>query len=280
MRGRINYRLTVQFAYQKASRWWGLWITLVLLGVAGLYLTMFGLISTGLDRRIGLWTVALALLPLFLAVGTGLTIMSRLNRRRIGQVSTRLRSLGFQVVEKPSADERSQFAAPIAHLLPTLGLQTGATGIKWFAVEQEPATKARLFEHEFVTGSGKTTQEHHHTVIVWPAGHRDLHDAGIPTAPWFFMGRFTGLIRRATRKRELKLPEFADVARTWSLVGDATTAARFLTPEIRRILDHSPKNEAWSVGAGWVCCEFKGTLDAENAERFLTHARSAMMTIP
>jgi hypothetical protein len=265
-----------RFAYRKASRWWGLWITVMLAGVLGLILTVFLLISTGLDRRLGFWTAVIAMVPLFLAIVTGLTVMAKLNRRRIERVAARLRELGFHVVEKPANPERANFAAPIGHLLPTLGLKTGATGITWFAVAQTGASKALLFEHAFTTGSGRASAEHHHTVKAWPAGHPDLRDVGLANAPWFFMGRFSRFTRRISRKRELVSPEFNDVAHAWSLLGDATTATRFLTPVVRRALDLSPKNEAWSVGAGWVCCAFKGTFDAANLDPFLSHTRSVL----
>lgn len=142
--------------------------------------------------------------------------------------------------------------------------------------EQGDGPKALLFEHCYTTGSGKTTVEYLHTVMARPAGHRDFSDGALPTAPWLFMGKYPGSRRRSRRKQELTSPELVDVAQTWSITGDATTAARFLKPHVRRTLETSPAFEAWCIGAGWVCCSFEGTLDAENMERFLAHSREVL----
>jgi hypothetical protein len=237
---------------------------------------MFGLIASGLDKRLGGWAIAIGLAPLFIAMLIGWISIARLNRQRVQNVVAELRRHGFDVLEKPTEVERLQFAAQMIPLFKALNLRTEAAGIQWCAVQGAGSHRAVLFEHEFFTGSGKSTREHHHTVLAWPAGHPDIGDPGLATGPWFFMGQYAWLMRREVRDRELKLPEFADLAKTWSLLHDSGTAARFLTPKVRAALERAPKQEAWAMGAGWVSCSFNGTLNAAGIGPFTAHARSVI----
>jgi hypothetical protein len=41
-------------------------------------------------------------------------------------------------------------------------------------------------------------------------------------------------------------------------------------------MGRSPVGEEWCLGSGWICCAFKGTLDAQNIESFLAHARTIL----
>jgi len=218
------------------------------------------------------------LVPVFATLIGGLAVafivISRRNRQRIQRVAAWLDGSGYEVTVKPTETGRADFAAPLAHLLPSLDLRTGPIGIQWFAVQR--TSGVRLFEHLYTRGSGKTYQEHFHTVIAWPAGHPELGSSGLATAPWLFMAQYNRFLRRDVRKRELQLPEFADVAERWSILGDAATAARFLKPAVRAQLANSPKQETWCMGAGWVCCLFKGVVDAPQIEQFLAHSREIL----
>jgi hypothetical protein len=261
-------------AYKGASQQIGLWL-LFSFGAVAAFLTVVMLsIHFHLEKVLGGWTMVPALATLIGIIVTGWIVTSRRNRQRIQRVATRLDADGFQVVAKPTESERTDFAAPLAHLLPSLDLRHGPVGIQWFAVQLTGG--ARLFEHLYITGSGKTTQEHYHTVLAWPASHPDLGSSGFATAPWLFLAQYNRFLRRDVRKRELQLPEFADVAKRWSLIGDATTATRFLRPAVRSQLDNSPKQETWCMGAGWVCCMFKGVVDIPQLEQFLAHARETL----
>lgn len=261
-------------AYKGASQQIGLWF-LFSFGAVAAFLTVVMLsIHFHLERVLGGWTMVPALATLIGGIVAGWIVTARRNRERIQRVAARLAGDGFQVVPKPTEAERADFAAPLAHLLPSLDLRQGATGIQWHAVQ--PAGGARLFEHLYMTGSGKTTQEHYHTVIAWPAGHPDLGNSGLATAPWLFLAQYNKFLRRDVRKRELQLPEFADVAKRWSLIGDAATAARFLKPTVQMQLGNSPKQETWCMGAGWVCCMFKGVVDVPQLEQFLAHSRGIL----
>ena len=180
------------------------------------------------------------------------------------------------MTERPSDAEKAEFAAPLLHLFPTLQLLQGAAFIEWFAVQKSGPVKMHLFEHQYVTGSGKYTQVHHHTVAAWPSGHADVGDASLPTAPWFLIGSYPWLRRRVLKKSSLQDPAFADVPPHWVLHGAVPTGSQFLTRNVRAQLERAPEGEEWCLGAGWIICSFKGTLDAENAERFLAHARAIL----
>ena len=262
-------------AYRKASQGTGAWVFMCVVGIILFFVAIFGSMATGLDRSLGGWTMAIAFVPLFSGVAGGWVLVARIKRRRIVSLLQRLNGIGFQTVQNPNTAEREKFAARIIHLFPSHSLPPSAAGIQWLALEasSEPA-KILLLEYEHMTGSGKSLQEHDYTLVAWPADHADLRSSpALANGPWFFAGKFSRFVRRAYRDRELKLAEFADMSADWSLLGDAATAARFLSPAARRELELSPRAETWSVGAGWVCCVFKGALDPENAERFLAHVR-------
>ena len=265
-----------QPAYRKASDQTGLML-IAFAATVGSIATPLLLIHTEAVERFGIWIVLTCALPLLAALIFGFRIYQRSKRDRIGLIVTRLGANGLRVLPKPALMQQEEFAAPLAHLLPTLGLaKTGAAGIQWLCAHGTGAATVRIFEHEYITGGGRTTNVHTHTVAAWPAGHPEIGDPALATAPWFMMARTSWLLRRVTRQQELQHPDFADLAKDWSIRGDAATARRFLTPAVRAQLAHSSHGEAWSVGAGWVCCSSNGLLAAEQLERFLAHARATL----
>jgi len=198
--------------------------------------------------------------------------------RRAGEVAA-LERAGFRTVERPTEEQRREFFAPLAHLGATLDLQGGASKLKWFAVEGGGGSPARrVFEHEYTTGGGRTTQLFPHTVVAWPEGHAELlrRSSNLARAPWFMMVRLTRMQRRFRKDAELKLPEFATLSEDWFFRGDPATAKQFLAPSLERFVRRSPVGEEWSVGAGWICCSFKGILDAEGIVSFLDHSRQTL----
>ena len=262
--------------YHKANQRMGLWLVICFTGIAAQFGTMALLSRYGVYERLGIWSMAIGVLPLLIAFFVGWRVLARLNRERIGRIAAYLAERGFEVTEKPSDAERTAFAAPLEHLMATLELRYGAARIEWFAVQTAGPQKLRLFEHVFTTGSGKTTQVHQHTLLAWPAGHPDLREATLANAPWFMMTRYPWLKRRTVRDRELKDPAFADLAQRWSIFGASDTVRRFLKPAVRAKLQTSPQGESWSVGAGWICCSFNRTLDATNFDRFLRNGREIL----
>lgn len=53
-----------------------------------------------------------------------------------------------------------------------MNLQRGAAGLEWIAMLPEGDEAMRLFEYEFTTGSGRSTQIHMYTLAGWPVGRR------------------------------------------------------------------------------------------------------------
>jgi hypothetical protein len=256
-----------------------LWVVICLGGLALEIGLWFGLSAIEADKRFGAWVIVPCLLPFIGAVVFGWWLLRRLNRQRIARVAARLRPLGFEIEERPVANGNAAgFFAPLESILSPFALRLGSAGIAWFAGQSASAgpVRCRLFEHEFTTGSGKTTQVHQHTIIAWPAGHGDLAGSDVAARPWFFMGRFPWLKRRVMRKHELDDPALVDLAKVWSLQGDGATGRHFLTPSVRARLAESPRGEQWSIGHGWVIAAFDGTLDKRAIERMLTHCRSVI----
>jgi hypothetical protein len=260
-------------AYKKASQGTGLWVVICLTGLGIQTAVLLLMMSAGWEKRYGAWVFGLAVIPFPVALLVGWRLLARQKRGRIGHIVPRLGRLGFRVTENPNDAEKQEFSAPVGHLFSAFLLQTGAAGLQWIAVDGNAPAPARLFEHEYLTGSGKSRQTHHTTVMAWPAGHPELRDAGLASSPWFTMARWSWWTRRTVRHQELKNSEFADVAKAWSLRADEGTARRFLTPTTRAALQESPRDETWFVGAGWVCCSIRGALDESNLAKFLAHGR-------
>ena len=237
---------------------------------------MVFLSSSGLMDRLGWWVFIPGTLPFFIAFFVGRKVLLRFNHNRLARLKQWLEPRGWTMTEKPSETEKTEFAAPLIHLFPTLQLLQGAGRIEWFAVQASGAEAMRLFEHEYVTGSGKYTQVHHHTIAAWPAGHREVGDATLSTAPWFLIGSYPRLRRRVLKKNSLQDPAFAGLPPQWVLYGSVPTGTRFLTPRVRAELERAPEGEEWCLGSGWIICSFQGTLDTENAERFLAHAKTIL----
>ena len=265
-----------QPAYRKASVWTGWWLAICLLGVAAQIGVLFYLSSSGLMDRMGAWAFIPGTLPPIIAMAIGWRVLWRFNRERVRRLAQRLETLGFQMNERPDEAGKNEFAGPLLHLFPTLELQHGAAPIQWCAVQTGGPVSLRLFEHEFTTGSGKFTQVHYHTIAAWPSGHGEVGDAGLPTAKWFLIGCYPWLIRRVRKQGALHDAAFADLPSRWVLHGDAATGARFLSPRVRSELERAPQGEEWCLGAGWICCSFRGTLDAANVGEFLAHARAVL----
>jgi len=246
------------------------------LGIAGQLGFMYLLWATGWMNRLGGWVIPVGGVPFVIAMFTYWRIYLRLNRERVAGVARCLDGLGFRVTEAPSDAAKIDFCTPIAHLVPYLDLGPGAVGVQWCAIQNTISqTKALLFEHRYQTGSGKSTVEWTRTLLAWPAGHPDISNAVLPQLAWFTMARYPRFFRRL-QKDELKDAAFAELASDWCLKHDAATARQFLSPAVRAELLRSPRGEAWYIGAGWVCCSFQGTLDGENADRFISHGRAVM----
>jgi hypothetical protein len=261
-------------AYGKATRHTALWVLIILGGVLVMSVLFATLSRNGWADRLGGWMLLVGVLPIAVSVAFALLITNRLNRSRIAGLVRPLELAGFAVTPSPTPEEKTHFGAPLEELMTALGFRYGVPGVQWYAIEPKITPAALLFEHEYVTGSGKSTQVHSHTVLAWPAAHPALRLHSLGTSPAFGLGRFSWWLRRVYKDREVTDPAFADLRKRWTMFGSAETGKQFLTEHVRSILQQSPAGEQWYVGAGWVVCCFRGTLDSENIESFLKHARA------
>lgn len=266
--------------YRKASENTGFWLVMLLLGVAGQLAAMAYMHRWKHMLPHEAWILFIGALPAVLMMVLAAIIVRRRDRRRQQRIAERLATQGFQFNLKPSPEDKAAFYAPLAPLQSSLGLDRGAEAFQWFAVQEHSQGQVRLFEYQYFTGSGKTLQEHNRTVLVWPATHTDLPGACLGHHPGVVAIRFDWLQRRVHRKAELQDPRLKQLARKWSLFGNAETAARFFTPAVRAELDRSPRGENWSLGGGWACCAFRGLFDVDNLERFQERARQILTLAP
>ncbi len=231
----------------------------------------------GWADRLGGWMLLVGIGPIAGAVLAALFVTTRLNRARVGGLARPLELAGFSMTPQPTTEEKAAFGAPLEAVMVALAFRYGSAGIQWFAVETRGSPPACLFEHEFVTGSGKSTQVHTHTVLVWPAQHPHLRMRDLATRRAFGLGRFSWLVRRTYQDRELKDQAFAALRARWVAFGSADTGKAFLLPPVPEHLKRAPAGEQWYVGEGVIACCFRGVLDGENISRFVQHARAVTL---
>lgn len=200
--------------------------------------------------------------PILGAIGAGIWAVARLDHRRKLAIKKRLEDLDFRVALEPSAEQKEAFYAPLEHLTSWLNLRHGAASIDWLASSQEVG----VFEHQYVTGSGRSTQEHLHTVAAFPI------PVFVPKVT--IAQRRQYWLSRLTRKREdlFQIGEDAfDGA--WILMGEASTGAKVFNADVRALMDNAPKGESWLIGGNYFVVAFSGALTTENLEAFLARGR-------
>ncbi|MBL8990815.1 MAG: hypothetical protein JNJ48_04455 [Phycisphaerae bacterium] len=256
--------------YRAASRFILLWLVIVLGGIAGSIGLLFAIY--GPNRQGSPWLIfGLIAGGVVASIALGLVITHSLERRRWSAAAAQLAAEGWTMAWDLEDAARSAAFAPVAHLEAWLGLQTGAGGIRWAATRQGGA--AVMFEHEYTTGSGKSTQTHTHTVLAWRA------------PPWWPMIRFT----RVGRFEHWQLKRIAgqDISlgdeafdKAWRIDGDAPFARRLGTPSFREALRRAPVGEGWVLGGGWavMCC--RAPLDGPNTLQFVRRCLRVMGELP
>lgn len=257
-------------AYGRSHRENWNWLAIVLGGlVLGIVLTVW------LSRfNQSPWIFVAMLVPFLLGLTLGTRRMSAMLRARTDGIRIMLEGQGFSVDLSPSPERARTVYTPVAHLQTALRLREGAANIKWLALSG-PSTL--LFEHSYVTGSGKQTFEVQCTVFVVSAAHATLTRARLGSEPWVLSERSRLLTRRALRKsgtRVLLHDRAFDAS--WVTLGSDATAQAFFTDRVRAMLGSSPKGEVWCVGTGFVCCAYRGVLSATQLARMLAHAREVL----
>jgi len=170
-----------------------------------------------------------------------------------------LESLGLQFIHDPTPEAKTAFFEPIQHLERTAGLSGGASNLKWIAYGPIVGRQSLIFEHEFVTGSGKSTQVHNNTGVCW------VSNLGWLTLirPRIGEGR---ALERSHEEIHVADPVFD---KNWIIWGEPETASLVLTDSIRAELSDSPRGEVWCFGGGWACCIFRNALDEVNFPKFV-----------
>jgi hypothetical protein len=186
-------------------------------------------------------------------------------------IADKLHILGFQVRLEPSAEEKAAFFQRIEVFSRAADLRQGAERLCWIATRDTTEGPSFLCEYEFITGSGKSTQEHYRTVVVMP---KIWPGAGIGWPNAFFMWRLGKIPRKLMRRKESTDPAFADLAKDWSIDGDTATGQAFLTPQVRALLATAPRGEIWSAGGDVLCCCYQNPMDAANVAKLLARAEA------
>ena len=256
-------------AYRSASRHTGKWLLICFLGLAGMLGLMFILGSHPATKDWGAWIFAIAVWPFFIALALAVYLMKKLHRERRQKIADKLRTLGFRVTLEPSTEEKAAFYQRIETFQRPADLRQGPGRLCWIATRDTPDGPTSLFEYEFVTGSGKSTQEHYRTVLVLPKKWPGT-TVGWPNA--FYMWRLGKIARKLMRRKETSDPAFADLAKDWSIDGDIATGQCFLTPGVRTGLSAAPRGEIWSVGGDVLCCCYQNPMDANNVSKLLARS--------
>lgn len=259
-------------AYRAASRHTGKWLLICFLGLAGMLALMFVLGSHPATKGWGAWIFAIAIWPFIIALALAVYLMRKLHRERRQRIVGKLRALGFQVTLEPTPEEKAAFFQRIEAFAKAADLRQGAERLCWIATRDTAEGPRSLCEYEFVTGSGKSTQEHYRTVVVLP---KKWPGASIGWRNAFFMWRLGKIARKLMRRKENTDPAFADLADDWSIDGDTPTGQHFLTPQVRALLPSAPRGEIWSAGGDVLCCCYQNPMNAENVAKLLERAEAA-----
>lgn len=257
--------------YRRSSRHSLLFLAIVLIGIA----VGVGSMAALTDENLGAWIILIGSLPIAVALVGGLLVLSRLDRRRIARVAQALQAVGFRTNTDPNDDAKAAALERFSHIVEWLGLQGGSSNVVWLAFLDTQGRQVVVFEHLYFTGSGKSTQEHIHTVVAMEAANRT--EQGFSVAGSLILNRprlgERRLLVRSSRLIELRDREFD---RKWVSRGDPHTLASFANGRVRQALLHSPRGESWHVGGGWVCCGFAGSLGPQDIVRFIGWATEVL----
>lgn len=248
-----------------------LWTFLILIGVGLQIFAMF--LAHPYSEQLKGWILVIGALPLLVMIIIALWVDSVKKRQRIERLSVSLKPLGINFDPEPK-DEIRNLVRP--HLEPMEGpfaLQGGVQNIVWLAYNEQ----LLIFEHEYTTGSGKSTQVHSRTVIAWSA-HAPIRGAAIGFQHPLLVMRprvGEGQLMRRTAGEDVTIGD-AVFDKSWLVYGSQSTALNFLTDAVRSELMKSPRGEQWMIGSHWVACSFVNTFDHLNFMKFYERVKSIM----
>ncbi|MBX3743594.1 MAG: hypothetical protein KF712_21590 [Akkermansiaceae bacterium] len=255
--------------YRKASRQTLVWLVICLCGVAGQIALMM---SVPAFKTMGpVQAFALGSLPFFVALALAYVVTGRLKRGRFRRISGTLTPMGFDLALKPGPEGKKEFFAPLEPLQKWMDLRPGADGIEWFGTRTGQHGEVRLFEYEYVTGTGKGTQIHMRTIVAFPADRQVPTGCALGRLDGFRVARMSWWTRRLWAKHSLKDGVFGRLD-GWVSTGDAETGRLFLSPGVMDQLRSAPRGESWYIGGGWVCCVYDDPLEPQDLVKFMDRA--------
>ncbi len=212
------------------------------------------------------WWVAVPVFggPILIAIIACAIIQARIDKNRRQRMLDLLQSMGLEASMADNKEVGAAFFAQLAHLEASALLRDGATNLRWFARGPIGAQYMVVFEHEYVTGSGKTTQVHTSTCVGFPSDKWGVTFI----RPRLGEGRH---YRKTEAAFELGDAEFD---KEWVIWGERSHADAMFTPELLAALANSPRGEWWCIGGGWECCLTRNALDAENLGKFVAHVNA------
>ena len=240
--------------YKKAGGYWWIWVLCLLGGMAVMFL-----IAASTPESAGGWLLLYTSLPIVAAIIIAAIIDRRLTNGRRLRMGKFLQSLGLNFINSPEPEAKAAFFEPIKHLERNAGLSSGATNLQWIAYGPIGGRQALIFEHEFVTGSGKYTQVHNATAVCW-----------VSNAGWLTLIRpRVGEDRAYERQHPEIHVEDEAFDKNWSIWGESEAANRMLSDTLRAKLSDSPRGEMWCFGGGWACCIYRHALNEPNLIKFI-----------
>ncbi|HWB20777.1 MAG TPA: hypothetical protein VG711_10780 [Phycisphaerales bacterium] len=243
--------------YRRSSQHGLMWIVIVFIGI-GVGIALGSL----LQKSVPWWCAALVIMaPILAAIALSVILTIGMSRQRVRGIQFALERQGFLMDTNPGADRRREVFLPVIELQTRLQLANGAEGIQWLALNAKPPVSRCLFEHMRITGSGKSTQVHLHTIIAWAV--EDMPGANVSAFRPHALQR--GFLSRRGETVTIGDERFDE---RWLTLGNIADAKTFLTEAMRDALADSPRGESWHVGPGWIACAFDGSLDARNLEAF------------
>lgn len=233
------------------------WLGFTLLGMSGVPAVLIFIHSRQSD--LPEWALLFAAAPFLLALVAAFVVTARLKRQRIAKIKAEMEGRGLTVEISLTDSVRSHIDPHLNAFNFALDLRFGAASIQWVAFNPQML----VFEHEFTTGSGKSTQVHRKTVVAFsrPDSSRK----------WIFAVRprfGEGWIYKQRLGQEIQLGEDA-FDKQWLLYGDEDSLHRMLSFDVRQMLVDAPMGECWFADAKWLVVCYPSVFNSENLTRLI-----------
>lgn len=242
--------------YRKIRSTGGWWVLVILSSIV-----ISLLITSTLPRNGEVWKFLLAFTPMFVALAGCIYFEHRFQQKRMGKVREAFSAQGYEVVERADLEWLGQFA----FMDQWAGLLNRGY-VCWAAKTAE----VLVLEHEYTTGSGKTTMTHPRTFLVWLRGVPALDGA------WFYRPAF-GERRRMEKSHRIHVTGDEVFDKKWLLTNVPDGA--FLSEESRNLMRETMPTESWAIGSRSVVLQVKAHLDEEGVMKFVEYGNRVMNSL-